>query len=344
LTISPDPSPTDAAWTPPVGVILTGGMGTRLKPLTPATPKSLVPLLNRPLIAHGLELMRGFDVRETVVVVGGGDTRTGPTALAWAPEGMRVTVAVQEEPRGSADAVASAGAALDGKSAIVLAVDTVLRGVGRDQVEAFTAAQADAGLLLAPVEDPRPFGVALLNGDLVVDLEEKPSAPKSNLALVGVWMLGPRVIERLRNDPVIKPNGEADVTSTIAASMREQDARVLGWPIAGEWLDAGTLEGLLHTQSRLLRDVPESGRGECELVGTTLGGQWLLGAGVRLEDCELEGVVLGDGVRLRNSRLRNSLVMPGAQLEGLDYADVIVLSDGRICGPGAQRVEAEAAI
>src|SRR5690606_11232711 len=97
---------------PPVGVILTGGMGTRLKPLTPETPKSLVPVLNRPLIAHGLELMRGFGVRETVVVVGGGDARTGPTAMAWAPEGMDVTIAVQEEPRGSADAVASAGSAL----------------------------------------------------------------------------------------------------------------------------------------------------------------------------------------------------------------------------------------
>ena len=93
-------SPATSTSTPPVGVILTGGMGTRLKPLTPTTPKSLVPVLNRPLIAHGLDLMRGFGVDETVVVVGGGDERTGPTALDWAPEGMTVTVAVQEEPRG----------------------------------------------------------------------------------------------------------------------------------------------------------------------------------------------------------------------------------------------------
>ncbi len=340
--MSPDSPPTDSNAAPPVGVILTGGKGTRLQPLTPDTPKSLVPVLNQPLIAHGLELMRGFGVREAVVVVGGGDARTGPTALAWAPDGVDVTIAVQEEPRGSADAVASAGDVLDGRSAIVLAVDTVLRGVGSGQVDAFMAAKADAGLLLAPVEDPRSFGVAVLGGDLVVDLEEKPSVPKSNLALVGVWMLGPRVIERLRHDPVIKPNGEADVTSTIAAAMREQDARVLGWPINGEWLDAGTLDGLLHTQSRLLHDVPESARGECELVRTTLEGQWLAGSGVRLEDCAFEGVVLGDGVRMRNSRLRRSLVMPGAQLEGLDYEDVIVLADGRVCGPGAQRVGAAA--
>ena len=226
----------------------------------------------------------------------------------------------------------------------MLAVDTVLRGVGSEQIDAFLAAQADAGLLLAPVEDPRAFGVALLSGDLVVDLEEKPSAPKSDLALVGVWLLGPRVIERLRNDPVIKPNGEADVTSTIAAAMREQDARVLGWPIAGEWLDTGTLEGLLHTQAHLLRDIPEPARGEGDLARTTLEGEWLLGRDVRLEDCELEGVVLGDGVRLRNCRLRRSLVMPGAQLDGVDYEDVIVLPDGRVCGPGARLLEAEAAI
>jgi glucose-1-phosphate thymidylyltransferase len=170
-------------------------------------------------------------------------------------------------------------------------------------------------------------------------------------------MLGPSVVERLRRDPVVKPNGEADVTSTIAAAMREQPARVLGWRIEGEWLDTGTLDGLLYTQSRLLRDVLSTPvrAADSEVVGavnasegaevvrTRIVGPALLGRGALLEDCDLEQVVIGDGARLRGTRLRRSLVLPGAQVEGLDYEDVIVQADGTVCGPGVRVPETNAA-
>src|SRR5262245_65718299 len=124
----------------PLGVLLTAGLGTRLAPLTPDLPKPLVPLLNRPLVAYGLDLLASMGLDEIVVVVSKGDQRIGPVAIEAAPPGVKVSIEEQLEPRGSGDALASAGQALNGRPVAVLAVDTVLRGGDlREQMSAFLA-------------------------------------------------------------------------------------------------------------------------------------------------------------------------------------------------------------
>ena len=333
----------------PLGVILAGGQATRLRPLSPATPKPLVPLLNRPLLAHAFELMSTLGATDVAVVAGGEDQATARYLQSDRPAGLSVSLVTQAEPRGSADAVASVGDALDGRAAVVLAVDTVLRGADGDALAAFVRSGAAAGLLLRAVDDPRSFGVAELEGDRVVHLEEKPAHPRSNLALVGVWMLGPAAIERVRTRPVARPNGEADLTSTVAAMVAE-GADVRGWTFDGDWLDGGTLDGLLHAQSVMLRDLLPAppAASESDFSGTLaagervvvvrsrLAGPVLLGDGVTIEDCRLgPNVVVGDGATLRSVRLRRALVAPGARLEGCDLEDVVVTASGQIAGPGA---------
>ena len=110
----------------PLGVVLTAGLGTRLQPLTPATPKPLVPLLNRPLIAYALDLMRDLGLREVAVVVGPDDEATGTYARGHAPADFATTVAVQQEACWQGEAVAAVGAALKGRTVVVLAVDIIL--------------------------------------------------------------------------------------------------------------------------------------------------------------------------------------------------------------------------
>ena len=238
----------------PLGVVLTAGLGTRLRPLTPATPKPLVPLLNRPLIAYSLDVMRHLGLREVAVVTGPEDDQTRRYVANHAPPDVHVSIAVQLEPRGPGDAVAAVGDALDGRTVVVLAVDTVLTGIDPQLLDGFEASGAAAGLLLQAVADPRAFGVAVLDGDRVVDLEEKPERPRSDLALVGLWALAPAAVERVRTDPFINAKGESDLTATVAAMLAE-GSDVRGWLLDGEWLDGGTLEGLLHAQSRLLARV-----------------------------------------------------------------------------------------
>ena len=144
----------------PLGVVLTAGLGTRLQPLTPATPKPLVPLLNRPLIAYALDLMRTLGLRDVAVVIGADDATTAAYASEHAPAGLDVTVATQHEARGPGDAVACVGDALGGRTVAVLAVDTVLRGIDAALLDGFEGSGVVAGLLLQPVEDARSFGCA----------------------------------------------------------------------------------------------------------------------------------------------------------------------------------------
>ena len=320
----------------PLGVVLTAGLGTRLRPLTPATPKPLVPLLNRPLIAYSLDVMRHLGLREVAVVTGPEDDQTRRYVANHAPPDVHVSIAVQREPRGPGDAVAAVGDALDGRTVVVLAVDTVLTGVDARLLDGFEASGSAAGLLLQAVADPRAFGVAVLDGERVVDLEEKPERPRSDLALVGLWALAPAAVERVRTDPYINAKGESDLTATVAAMLAE-GSDVRGWLLDGEWLDGGTLEGLLHAQSRLLARVegPDIAT-DAVVTDSTLHGPVLVGPGARVESSDLAEVVVGDGATLEGVTLRRALVAPGATLRGGDYADVVVTPDGEVCGPGVE--------
>jgi glucose-1-phosphate thymidylyltransferase len=308
--------------------------------------KAAIPLLNRPLIAHSLDAVARLGIEETAVVIGPHDSTTPARAREHAHGPL--SIHVQPEPNGPGDAVASVGSLLDDRAVVVISVDSVLRGIDARPLEAFTSSTAAASLILAPVEDARSFGVAILDGDRIVDLEEKPAAPRSNLAVVGVWMLAPGAVERVRTRPFINARGESDLTATVAELVRE-GSEVLGWPFDGEWLDTGTLEGLLHAQGRLLLDLRPAppaardsdldgavaaGRG-CVVTHSRLRGPVLLGCDVRLDGCDIDESVVGDGAILRGVRLRRSLVLGGAHVDGGDYEDVVITAAGEIAGPGA---------
>jgi len=325
----------------PLGVLLTGGMGTRLRPLTPTLPKSLVPLLNRPLVSYGLDLLAQMGLSELVVVVGGADPLTAQCALDNAPAGSTVTIAEQPTPKGSGDAVISVGDALDGRDVVVLAVDTVLRGADADlraQLATWQASDCVAWLPLAVTDRPKEMGIAVVEHERVIALEEKPANPRSNLACVAVWMLRPLVIERLRTNPIINPKGESDLTATIAALL-DEGASVGGAAFDGKWLDGGSLVGLLAAQSALLAELPavaysngaNSEGDDKNIVRSQLQGSVLLGANVQLTDCVLgPDVVVGEGAHLTGVRLQRALVAPGATVEGGEYHDVVITPSGEI--------------
>ena len=297
----------------PLGVILTGGRATRLRPLSEDMPKSLIPLLNRPLIAYSMELLSSAGLREIVVVVGPTDDRTGPAAIEAAPPGVVVTVAVQHEPRGSGDAMTSVGDALDGRYVVVAAVDTILRGDLRPHVEAFMASGYDAWFVLHETDRPRDMGIVVLEGDRVLHLEEKPAEPRSNLGLVGIWMVAPDVVAEMRQHPLVSPRGEVELSGTLSV-MHEQGRPMGGSVFEGGWLDAGTLAAVVSTQAALLGER-----------GT------LVAPDATVEDCRLgPNVVVGAGAVLRRVTLSHALVAPGAHLEGVEATHVVVTGDGQV--------------
>ncbi len=298
---------------PPLGVILTGGRATRLRPLSDDTPKSLIPLLNRPLLAYSMDLLAEAGLTEIVVVVGASDTRTAAAAEAFAPEGVTVTIAVQHEPKGSGDALTSVGDALEGRHVVVAAVDTILRGDLRPHVDAFMASGLDAWFVLHETDRPRDMGIVVLEGDRVTHLEEKPAEPRSNLALVGIWMVAPEVVAEMRRAPMVSPRGEVELSGTLSV-LHEQGRAMGGSVFEGAWLDAGTLPALLSTQEVLLD-----------------GRMWLMAPNASMLDSLVgPNVVIGEGAVLQSVTLEHALVAPGAYLENVTASHVIITSDGQV--------------
>ena len=182
------------------GLILAGGAGTRLRPLAHSSAKQLVPVANKPVLFYGIEAMRDAGIEDITIVVSPGQPgqeireRAGDGSR-W---GLRIGYVVQEQALGLAHAVLTAEDAIGGSSFVVYLGDNLLRDGIQAMVEQFRSAQPDALILLQHVDDPRAFGVAELDGERVVQLEEKPAVPKSDLALVGVYMFRPGIFDICR--------------------------------------------------------------------------------------------------------------------------------------------------
>src|SRR5215211_6538751 len=178
------------------GLILSGGKGTRLRPLTHTSAKQLVPVANKPVLFYGLEAMADARIEEVGVIVApetGGEIRSA--AGDGSRFGLRIDYIEQEEPLGLAHAVLTAEPFLGASPFVMYLGDNLLQGGMEDLVAQFRAGGAEALILLTPVPDPEHYGVAELDEGRVTRLVEKPSEPHTDLALVGVYMFTPAVFE-----------------------------------------------------------------------------------------------------------------------------------------------------
>ncbi len=311
------------------GLILSGGKGTRLRPITHTSAKQLVPVANKPVLFYGIEAMAQAGIEDVGIIIA---PETGEEVRAAAGDGsafgVRITYLLQDEPLGLAHAVLTAESFL-GESAFVMYLgDNLLQGGIADLVEAFRAGQPDALILLTPVPDPDQYGVAELQDGRVVRLAEKPPDPKTNLALVGVYMFTSRVHEAAR---AIQPSdrGELEITDAIQRlvddGMRVEPHVVRGW-----WKDTGRLEDMLAA-NRLVLDTFESrvegellesqvdGRVVIEpgakLVRSAVRGPAIIGAGATLTDCYVGPyTAVGEGCKIENAEVEHSILLAGASI------------------------------
>jgi glucose-1-phosphate thymidylyltransferase len=318
-----------------LGVILTAGAATRLRPLSLEFTKSLIPVLNRPLIDYALDLMSDIGVRDVAIVVGPKDEETFDRAAARAPSSLRLRRAVQAEPRGNGDAVLAAGPEVFERPVVVHPVDAIMRGSVGPFVERVLASDAEAGLMLGRVANPQDFGVVTLEGDRIATLEEKPQRPQSDLVVSAPWIFAPSVTARLRDAPLVNAKDEVDSIGTVGVMVGE-GAHVIGAEFEGRWLDVGTIANLLATQHELLAgmrepEIAESATVEASDVITPA----IVGANARVSRSLLEDVVVGDGATIEGSSLVRVMVAPGARIERAALSDVIVTRGGEVAGPGA---------
>jgi glucose-1-phosphate thymidylyltransferase len=305
------------------GLILSGGEGTRLRPITHTSAKQLVPVANKPVLFYGIESLVEAGVTDLGIIIApstGDDIREA--VGDGSAFGATVTYIVQDEPAGLAHAALTAEGFLGGSPFVMYLGDNLLRDGITALVSAFRSSEPDALILLTHVSDPGAYGVAELDGDRVVRLVEKPSDPPSDLALVGVYMFQPAILDAARK---LEPSwrGELEITEAIQALI-DGGARVESQVVTGWGKDTGHLEDMLEA-NRLEGEAIDSkieGRVVIEkgarLEGSTVRGPAIIGAGARITDTYIGPYTsIGDGVEIARSEVEHSIILSGSRVSDL---------------------------
>jgi glucose-1-phosphate thymidylyltransferase len=315
------------------GLILSGGKGTRLRPITHTSAKQLVPVANKPVLFYGIEAMAAAGIEQIGIIIA---PETGAEIRAAAGDGSQFGVSItyveQDEPGGLAHASLTAEEYLDGEPFVMYLGDNLLQGGITDLVESFRSSGPDALILLTPVDDPENYGVAELDGGQVVRLVEKPPNPATNLALVGVYMFTAGIHDAAR---AIEPSarGELEITDAIQylvdAGKRVEPHIVRGW-----WKDTGRLDDMLEANRLVLDRIEPQIDGEliesqCDgrviveagavLERTTVRGPAVIGAGARITDAYIGPyTAIGCNCVISSAEVEHSILLEGSKVSNLE--------------------------
>jgi glucose-1-phosphate thymidylyltransferase len=227
------------------GIILAGGTGSRLYPLTKITNKHLLPIYDKPMIYYPIQTLVEAGIEDLLVVTGGRNSGDFLRLLSNGKEfGLKhINYTYQEGEGGIAEALALAEHFADGEKICVILGDNIIENSIRGTVNEFQKQERGAKILLKEVADAERFGVAEIRGDRIVSIEEKPREPKSNFAVTGVYLYDGTVFEKTRH---LKPSarGELEITDVNNAYIQE-GTMTFGY-LKGWWTDAGTFDSLMR--------------------------------------------------------------------------------------------------
>ncbi|GGK08765.1 glucose-1-phosphate thymidylyltransferase [Pilimelia anulata] len=273
-------------------LVLAGGRGTRLRPLTHTSAKQLFPVANKPVLHYGLEAIRAAGITDIGIVVGDTGDQIRAALGDGSAFGVRLTYIPQEAPLGLAHCVLIAREFLGDDDFVMYLGDNFLVGGINDIVDAFRAGDYDAQILLTPVDDPRSYGVAQLgrSGE-IVGLEEKPEAPSSDLAIVGVYLFRPVIHDAVR---AVRPSarGELEITDAVQWLIDHQH-RVHSHLVTGYWKDTGRVRDMLECNRMVLQSTTTRIDGTVDDL-TDITGPVVVEAGAVVEQAVLRGpLVIG---------------------------------------------------
>lgn len=323
------------------GLVLAGGKGTRLRPLTYAMAKQLVPVGNKPILHYALDGMVAGGVRNFAIIISPETGESIKTSLAqWQAahekkSELHIEFILQDEPRGLAHAVKIAQAYLGQHHFMMYLGDNLINADLKTLVDEFLANQCDAAILLKQVPNPSSFGVAELDAkQQVVRLVEKPKEPKSDLALIGVYLFTPKIFEAIDQ---IKPSwrGELEITDAIQQLIDNQ-GNVRSSIHPGWWLDTGKKDDLLAANQIVLGEylkyqidgtVDEAstlsgnvsvGEGSV-VINSKITGPVAIGKNCRLDNATIGPFTsIGEGSEIKNSQLENSVLLEACQIVGIE--------------------------
>lgn len=336
------------------GILLSGGTGSRLRPITHTGPKQLVPVANKPVLEYAIEDLREVGITEIGVVLGHKGHEEIQDLLGDGSDyGVNITYIVQGNPLGLAHAAGCARDFVGDDDFVMYLGDNMLKSGVNDLVESFEAGDYSAGIALQEVENPQAFGIADTDDeDNVTQLIEKPDEPPTNLALIGIYVFSPAVFDAIED---LEPSwrGELEITDAIQRLL-EDDYEIDSHVVTGWWKDTGKPEDILEANRLVLEDkklntdgVIKDGaetEGQIELAdsaviedgavvrgpvsiaenttiksGTYIGPYTSIGANSTLNDIHIENsVVIGNSEITANGRIVDSLLGRSASVESAD--------------------------
>ncbi|MET7294203.1 glucose-1-phosphate thymidylyltransferase [Streptomyces griseoloalbus] len=314
-------------------LVLSGGAGTRLRPITHTSAKQLVPVANKPVLFYGLEAIADAGISEVGIIVGDTADEIREAVGDGSRFGIEVTYIPQEAPLGLAHAVLIAQDFLGDDDFVMYLGDNFIVGGITGLVEEFRTERPDAQILLTKVPNPTSFGVAELGDDgRVVGLEEKPKQPKSDLALVGVYLFTPAIHEAVRS---IEPSwrGELEITHAIQWLI-DEERDVRSTTISGYWKDTGNVTDMLEVNRSVLETLEPRDAGTVDeaseiigrvrieegarVIGSRIVGPAIIGAGTVVDNAYIGPFTsVSEGCRITDSEIEYSIVLRGSSVTGV---------------------------
>jgi glucose-1-phosphate thymidylyltransferase len=311
------------------GLILSGGKGTRLRPLTYTRAKQLMPVANKPILFYGIEALASAGICDIGIIVG--DTKDEVMEAVGDGDrwGVRITYIEQSAPLGLAHAVFTARHFLQDAPFVMYLGDNLLKNGISSLIDDFRTSKPNSQILLASVPNPEQFGVAELREKRVVSLEEKPRKPRSNWALVGVYMFDHHIFE---TEAVLKPSwrGELEITDAIQYLI-DQGYRVEPHIVDGWWKDTGKLEDMLEANRLILETLQGKIEGEVD-PASRIDGRVEIGKGAKIiastirgpaivgENSVIDHAFIGpftsiqDQCEIRHSEIEHSIMLRGSKI------------------------------
>lgn len=331
------------------GIILHGGHGTRLRPLTHTGPKQLLPIANKPMSQYCVEALIQAGIKDIAFIIGGtGSNKVREYYGDGEKFDAKFSYIEQDYPKGISHAISLCQDFIKNEKFIVFLGDNIIQNKINEYVSNFQTSNAEASLLLCEVKNPSQFGVADIKNEKIVKIVEKPKNPSSNLAVTGIYLLTPYIFEIIKK---LKPSWRNELEIADALQMLIEEKKEIIYEIITDfWKDTGTPNDIIEANRTILENMNESFQGKKE-GSVTIEGKVLVGEGTIIKNnvkiigptiignnCIVdEGTIIGentsigDNSYLRNCTISNSIIMSDCTIEGkMNIGNSIIASNSKI--------------
>ena len=331
------------------GIILHGGHGTRLRPLTHTGPKQLLPIANKPMSQYCIESIKDTGINEIGIVIGGIGANKVKEYYGDGKEfGVKITYISQEYPKGIAHAIQLCKNFVNEEKFLVFLGDNIIQKRIDKIAEEFENSNADASILLCEVDNPSRFGIADLKDGKIIKIMEKPKDPPTNLAVTGIYFLTPKIFEIIKR---LKPSWRNELEITDALQMLLEEGNKITYDtITDYWKDTGTPEDILNANKEILKNLKSSFEGQkennvmiegnvivgkntiiknnCRIIGPTI-----IGKNCIIEENSFLGpnTSIGNNTKISKSNIQDSIIMENCEIiSDIKIKNSIISSNSKI--------------